>query len=102
MSHPVNRKALSVMPDPQLERSLRLALVTGLVLVVLLPMARGSSDWLGWLPLWLVGMPVVACWALHRFRVPTVLRRVRPAAARRRAPQARRLRARGTRPARAA
>lgn len=94
MSHPVNRKALSVMPDPQLERSLRLALVTGLVLVVLLPMARGSSDWLGWLPLWLVGMPGVALWSLHRFRLPLAGASVRASGQdhprRRRSAQARR------------
>ncbi len=70
MSNPANRKAASVTPDPQLQRSLRLALTTGLVLVALLPMARASSDWLGWLPLWLVGMPGVALWSLHRFRLP--------------------------------
>ncbi len=70
MSNSTNHKVQSVTPDPQLERGLRLALVTGLVLVALLPMARASSDWLGWLPLWLVGMPGVALWSLHRFRLP--------------------------------
>ena len=96
MPNRANRKPISVMPDPQLERSLRLALATGLVLVAVLPMARASSEWLGWLPLWLVGMPAVALWALHGFRVPlrTALGRVashsrphrrRPAQARRRA-----------------
>ena len=89
-------------PDAGLDRALRRVVLAGLALVLLVPLARASTDALGWLPLWLVGMPVVAWWALHRFRVPTVLLRVRPAAARRRAPQARRLRARGTRPARAA
>ena len=89
-------------PDAALDRLLRRAVLTGLALVLLVPLARASTDTLGWLPLWLVGMPAAAWWALHRFRVPTVLRRVRPAAARRRAPQARRLRTRGTGPARAA
>ena len=90
------------MTREDLDALLRQAVTLGTLAVLLIPAARGSSEWFGWLPLWLVGMPVVAWWALHRFRVPTVLRRVRPAAARRRAPQARRLRARGTRPARAA
>ena len=56
--------------DPQLDHGLRLALGLGVVLVLLLPMARGSSDWLGWMPLWLVGMPAIALWSLHRFRLP--------------------------------
>jgi hypothetical protein len=56
--------------DPRLERGLRTLLSAGLVLVLLLPAARGYSDWLGWLPLWLVGMPAMAWWSLHRFRLP--------------------------------
>ena len=90
------------MTREQLDATLRHAVILGTLSVLLIPAARGSSEWFGWLPLWLVGMPVAAWWALHRFRVPTVLLRVRPAAARRRAPQARRLRTRGTGPARAA
>ena len=57
--------------DPRLERGLRTLLVAGLALVVLLPAARGNSDWLGWIPLWLVGMPAMAWWSLHRFRLPS-------------------------------
>ena len=78
-------------PDAALDRLLRRIVLTGLALVVLLPLARASTDMLGWLPLWLVGMPAAAWWALHRFRMPgraTVVRSVR----RRRGPQARRLR----------
>ncbi|MDR6842711.1 hypothetical protein [Pseudoxanthomonas sacheonensis] len=66
----VPRKDAAVTADPQLERTLRLLLLTGLALVLLLPAARGQSDWLGWLPMWLVGMPAVALWSLHRFRLP--------------------------------
>lgn len=77
-------------PDAALDRLLRRAVLTGLALVLLVPLARASTDTLGWLPLWLVGMPAAAWWALHRFRVPG-----RTAAARierrRRGPQARRL-----------
>jgi len=55
---------------PALERALRQAVGVGLALVVLLPAARGHSDWLGWMPMWLVGMPLSAWWAMHRFRLP--------------------------------
>lgn len=55
--------------DPRLLRGVRNVAATGLALVLLLPAARGHSDWLGWMPLWLVGMPMVAWWSLHRFRL---------------------------------
>lgn len=86
------RLNVAVSPDPQLHRSLRLALSCGVALVVLLPMARGHSEWLGWLPLWLVGMPGMALWALHRFRLPLGKAASGTAAPRRRRPgtQARR------------
>jgi hypothetical protein len=70
MPKPAFRKDPAVLADPQLERSVRLVLLAGLALVVLLPAARGHSDWLGWLPMWLVGMPAMALWSLHRFRLP--------------------------------
>ena len=56
--------------DPRLLRGVRIAFFSGLALVLLLPAARGHGDWLGWMPLWLVGMPLVAWWSLHRFRLP--------------------------------
>jgi hypothetical protein len=56
--------------DPRLDRVLRQLLLCGLFAVLLLPAARGSSAWLGWLPLWLLAMPATAWWALHRFRLP--------------------------------
>lgn len=69
---------------PTLDRALRRAVLTGLALVLLLPMARGQIPWLGWAPLWLVGMPLAAWWALHRFRLPRPLARVlRPRSAHR-------------------
>lgn len=49
---------------------LRYALAVGVVLVLLLPGARGFSETLGWLPLWLLAMPAAALWALHGFRLP--------------------------------
>lgn len=68
MSNPSNRRATG--PDPRLERLLRDALCAAVALVLLWPAARGYSQWLGWTPLWLVGMPAVAWWSLHRFRLP--------------------------------
>jgi len=76
MTTSANRNPAQCSPDPQLQRGLRLALGIGLTLVILVPMARGSSEWLGWLPMWLVGMPAMALWSLHRFRLPA-----RPASA---------------------
>jgi len=58
-------------PDPALDRVLRHALAAGLLAVLLVPALRGSSAWLGWWPMWLVAMPAVAWWALHRFRLPS-------------------------------
>ncbi|MGH8027801.1 MAG: hypothetical protein ACREO0_13855, partial [Pseudoxanthomonas sp.] len=90
MPKSVPRKNPVVPANSQLERSLRLMLSAGLALVVLLPAARGHSDWLGWLPMWLVGMPAVALWSLHRFRLPAgkVASAGSPASSRRRRPGA--------------
>lgn len=88
---------------PTLARSLRSALVLGVLLVLLLlPAARGDSQWLGWWPLWLVAMPATALCALHRFRLPACRaaragtatprrRRIGPQARRRVLPAAQRL-----------
>ena len=57
-------------PDPRLERLLRQTVLVSTVLVLAVPMARGHSVWFGSLPLWLLGMPLVSWWALHRFRLP--------------------------------
>lgn len=67
----LSRSTATLASDPRLERGLRTLLVTGLALVLLLPAARGHSEWLGWMPLWLVGMPAMAWWSLHRFRLPS-------------------------------
>ncbi|GGD32542.1 hypothetical protein [Pseudoxanthomonas indica] len=53
-----------------LDRWLRRMVVCGLLIVLLFPLGRGQIPWLGWAPLWLVGMPLAAWWALHRFRLP--------------------------------
>jgi len=81
-------------PARPLDQVLCTVLMTGLALVALLPAARGQHALLGWLPLWLVAMPAMAWWALHRFRLPGWPRAVVPAPARPRRPvaQARRRR----------
>ena len=81
------------MTREQLDSALRHAVILGTLAVLLIPAARGSSDWLGWLPLWLVGMPLAAWWSLRGFPLPDMtvqgLRRRRPQALRRRARRAR-------------
>jgi hypothetical protein len=56
--------------DPGLEGLLRHAVAIGAAIVLLLPAARGFSHTFGWMPLWLLAMPLCAWWALHRFRLP--------------------------------
>ena len=85
------------MNREQLDAFLRHAVILGTLAVLLFPAARGSSEWLGWLPLWLVGMPLAAWWSLRRFPLPQLDMRM----PRRRRSQALR-RARGQRPLRAA
>ena len=58
----------AIPPDPRLERAVRQLVATGAVLALLL--LRVDSPWFGALPLWLLGMPLVSWWALHRFRLP--------------------------------
>jgi hypothetical protein len=43
---------------------LRAWLLGGLALCLLLPPLRGSSDWFGWWPLWLVVTPLVGAFVL--------------------------------------
>lgn len=80
--------------DPHLDEALRCAIAIGALLVLLLPAARGSHAAIGWLPLWLVAMPLSAWWALHRFRLPVRhadrTEATPPARTPRRIPQARR------------
>lgn len=84
-----SRPAVPVTVDPRLEHALRRVALFGLLAVLLLPAARGHSAWLGWLPLWLLGMPLSAWWALHRFALPRWPRQV-ALPRRRRGQQARR------------
>lgn len=56
--------------DRRLDSALRQIALVGLVAVLAIPAARGYSAWLGWMPLYLLAMPLTAWWALHRFRLP--------------------------------
>lgn len=60
------------MNHRDLDSTLRQAVILGTLAVLLIPAARGSSEWLGWLPLWLVGMPLAAWWSLRGFPLPAV------------------------------
>lgn len=63
---------VSERADPRLLRVVPQLALAGLAVVLAWPAARGSSAWLGWLPLWLVGMPLAAWWALLRCPLPTL------------------------------
>ena len=58
------------MTRTDLDTLLRNAVILGTLAVLVLPAARGSTALLGWLPLWLVGMPLAAWWSLRGFPVP--------------------------------
>ena len=60
------------MTREDLDALLRQAVTLGALAVLLIPAARGSSEWFGWLPLWLVGMPLAAWWSLRGFPVPAL------------------------------
>ncbi|WP_449446866.1 hypothetical protein [Thermomonas brevis] len=74
------------MTHRDLDSCLRQLVILGALAVLLVPAARGHSALLGWLPLWLLGMPLAAWWSLRRFPLPTVALRL----PRRRRAQARR------------
>jgi hypothetical protein len=82
------------MTREDLDSALRQAVILGALAVLLIPAARGSSALLGWLPLWLLGMPLAAWWSLRGFPVPATALHL----PRRRRIQARR-RVQGRRPA---
>lgn len=54
------------VPDPRLVRALTHVITLGLVLVLLLPAARGYSPLIGWWPFWLVVAPACSLALLHR------------------------------------
>lgn len=55
---------------PEFVLMLRRTLLAGLALVALVPAARGSNPWLGWMPLWLVLMPACALWVAEGLPMP--------------------------------
>ncbi len=67
---------LTAAPDPRLERLLRRSVLVAGLLVLCIPLARGHNVWFGSIPLWLLGMPLVSWWSLHRFRLPRAPRPV--------------------------
>jgi len=69
--HRLPAERVSERSDPRLLRVVPQLALAGLAVVLVWPAARGSSVWLGWLPLWLVGMPLAAWWALLRCPLPT-------------------------------
>ena len=79
------------MTHRDLDSILRQAVMLGTLAVLLVPAARGSSELVGWWPLWLVGMPLAAWWSLRRFPLPKLALRL----PRRRRAQARRRQVRG-------
>jgi hypothetical protein len=58
------------------DRSLRTWLLLGLLAVLVLPQARGYSEWIGWLPFWLLAWPAMSLALLHRGRWRRPLARV--------------------------
>ncbi|MDI9248620.1 hypothetical protein QMZ25_08505, partial [Stenotrophomonas sp. RS-48] len=46
---------VSERADPRLLRGVQHLALAGVALVLVWPAARGSSAWLDWLPLWLIG-----------------------------------------------
>ena len=83
------------MTHRDLDSILLHAVILGALAVLLVHAARGSSPWFGWLPLWLLGMPLAAWWSLRRFPLPKVALRL----PRRRRAQARRRQSRRVAPA---
>lgn len=110
-SRSVSRGARTAAPAPTLAPWLLGALFLGAIAVLSLPAARADSAALGWMPLWLLGMPLASltALALARLQALRLPRRRMPdssPAMRRRRPgtfvQARRRRGTAPRPARAA
>ena len=64
----------------QLDAVLRHAVILGTLAILFIPAARGGSEWFGWLPLWLVGMPLAAWWSLRGFPLPQMAMPLRHAA----------------------
>lgn len=79
--------------DPRVAAVLGHWLGAGVLALLLLPAARGASDWIGSLPFWLVLAPAIALLTHHRHALAAAWRAhlVRATPRRRRRPQARKL-----------
>ncbi|QOY62572.1 hypothetical protein INQ40_11920 [Lysobacter sp. H21R4] len=65
MTRPADRPLSAHRLAPRLHAALCHALAVGVTLLIVLPAARGSHELIGWLPLWLLGMPLSALVVLH-------------------------------------
>ncbi|WP_222565573.1 hypothetical protein [Novilysobacter antarcticus] len=65
MSRSANRPLPANRLAPRLHAALCHGLAVGVTLLIVLPAARGSHELIGWLPLWLLGMPLSALAVLH-------------------------------------
>ena len=71
---PSTRDAATAGFDPRLVQCLLGALFLGAIAVLSLPAARAESAALGWMPLWLLGMPLASLAALVATRASGLLR----------------------------
>ncbi|MEO6154159.1 MAG: hypothetical protein ABIP16_00325 [Thermomonas sp.] len=62
--------------NQDLDRLLRQVVIVGTLAVLFIPAARGSTDMFGWLPMWLLGMPLAAWWSLRRCPLPKLALRM--------------------------
>jgi len=99
---PDTRRRDDVRPDPRLLQALSGALFLGMIAMLSLPAARADNVFVGWMPLWLVGMPLAALLAVFATRFVRTARPVETAAmsARRRTSAGMQARRRGLAPAR--
>lgn len=65
MTRPAHRPLPAHRLAPRLHAALCHGLAVGVTLLIVLPAARGSHELIGWLPLWLLGMPLSALAVLH-------------------------------------
>ena len=65
------------------DRLLRSWLAAGAVALLLIPAARGHSQWIGWLPYWLLLAPSLSLAMLHRVRLAALRHRLLRGARRR-------------------
>ena len=99
---PDSRRRDDVRPDPRLLQALSGVLFLGVIAMLSLPAARSANIVVGWMPLWLLGMPLAALAAVCAARFARSAQPIATAAqpARRRAATGVQARRRGPTPAR--